>query len=253
MLKGIQVVVPAGGVGRRMNCAFPGIPKALVPLAGRCMLDRTLDTLATLELGYPPIVVVSPTVEGAIRSALNGRNCRFAVQREPRGTGDAVASARCSIPVDCESILVVFPDQPLIPAGLLVDLMEVHRKERNSVTMATVQLADFSGWRSAFMDWGRVVRNMGGVGKIVESADLITEQKEICEVNPSIYCFATPWVWTALSRILPKNNQREYLLTDVIEIAVRDGVRIGSVQVADARFVLGANTPSQLKELEGFL
>lgn len=247
-------MIPAAGEGRRMKLAFPGVPKALVPLAGRPMLVRLLETVWKVAPGAEVVVVVSRAVESEIKAALGGRRVAFALQQAPRGTGDAVRSARGVVGDKPGEMLIVFPDQPLISARTLATLFCADRNVHDEIAMATIKLDDFCQWRSAFLDWGRVIRASDGrVRRVVEARDATAEQRAILEVNPSLYRVPIPWVWSALEQVSADNAQGEFLLTDIIEIASRDRMKIGTVPILDPREALGANTVEQLELLEELL
>ena len=252
-VNGLTFVIPAAGLGKRMQSHFPGIPKALIPVAGKSMIDHVLDAInAASILADPPIVVVvSPEVREPLHKALTGRRITFATQSVPRGTGDAVRAAAARVPRSSRAIAVLFADQPLISAGSIRKLIETHYQTNADITMATVRLKDFQGWRSAFYDWGRIIRDKhGAVVNIIEARDATKAQLDLTEVNPSLYCFRAPWIWNGLSRISTGNAQGEYLLTDIILIAVKDSLRIETITITEPLETMGANTPQQLKILE---
>lgn len=246
----IEVIVLAAGQGKRMHQAFPGIPKVLVPLAGRPMIDHLLDAVAEAGVSSRITVVVGPAVEEKVRAALSGRDVRFAIQPEPKGTGHAVLCARPAVP-DAEHVLVVYGDHPLYSARLLRRLVERHVASGADMTMLTVPLPDFADWRSSFADWGRVVRDAAGhLDRIVEAKDATASELRITEVNPSMFCFRSAWLWEHLPQVSCENAQGEYYLTDMLGLAVSGGARLADVPADDAREVLGANTPEQLTVLE---
>jgi bifunctional UDP-N-acetylglucosamine pyrophosphorylase/glucosamine-1-phosphate N-acetyltransferase len=248
--KDLDIIILAAGKGKRMHQAFPGLPKVLVPLAGRAMLLRLLDAVEASEVDGQPIVVVGPAVEAEVREALAGKDVQFALQPEPRGTGHAVLCAKDFV-TGASNVLVLYGDQPLVSARTIRTLVESHLGNGAAVTMLTVPLPDFKEWRSSFADWGRVIRGKDGrFEKSVEAKDATVAELGVTEVNPCMYCFRSEWLWKHLPGVTCSNAQGEYYLPDVLAAAAGNGDRVETVAVADAREVLGANTPEQLAVLE---
>ncbi len=247
----LTAVIPAAGVGRRMEEAFPGIAKALLPVAGQPMIRWLLEALDEARVASQVVVVVGPAVEGQLRGSLADADVRYAFQPVPRGTADAVRSALPAISPDSEVVLVLLADHPLLSARTIRHLVDRHLERRPVLTMLTVELDDFADWRSPFYDWGRVLRDeRGGVAGVVEARDASEEELAITEVNPSVYCFDAAWLSEHLPQIGSDNAQREYLLTDIVGIATRLGYPIETVPVGDPQETMGANTPEHLAVLD---
>lgn len=245
-----DVVILAAGIGKRMRDAYPGLPKVLVPVAGRPMIDHLLDAVEASGVASRTTIVVGPGVEEPIRAALAGRQVRFAMQQEQKGTGHALLSAREQLPAE-GTILVLYGDHPLFSEGTIRRIAAHHNATQATVTMLTVPLPDFEDWRSVYKDFGRIVRDAAGVFQTdVEVKDASPEQKAIREVNPSLYCFDAAWLWEHLPKLGNANAQGEYYLTDIPHMAVSEGKKVETVPVEDAREALGANTPEQLAVLE---
>ncbi|TAK05104.1 hypothetical protein EPO33_03915 [Patescibacteria group bacterium] len=247
----VDVVILAAGQGKRMHQAFPGVPKVLVPLHGRPMLLHVLDAVDASGIAARVTVVVGPAVEKKVRAALAGRDVRFVLQPEPKGTGHAVLCARPAVS-KADHVLVLYGDQPLISSATIHGVTQHHVSTGADMTMLTVPLPDFSGWRSSFADWGRIVRDSGSgrVVKSVEAKDASATELRITEVNPSFYCFRAPWLWEHLPQVGCDNVQGEYYLPDVLGIAVAQKAKLETVAAHDSRETLGANTPEQLAVLE---
>jgi bifunctional UDP-N-acetylglucosamine pyrophosphorylase / glucosamine-1-phosphate N-acetyltransferase len=224
----------AAGRGTRMRSRTP---KHLHPLLGRRMLDWVLA--AVEPLGSDPLVVVcSPDTLDDLRGSTNG--VAFAVQQEPRGTGDAVASAEQALDGFDGDVLVVSGDAPLLTPELLEGLVQEHRRERPAATLLTVEPA---GPRA----YGRVVRDEDGrVREVIEAADATPEQLAIPELNSSIYVFAAADLWDALNRLEPHNAQGELYLTDAIGQLVAAGKRVEAHRAADPNAADGVNTRAEL-------
>lgn len=246
----VDVVILAAGQGKRMHQAFPGVPKCVVPLAGKPLLLHVLDAVEASGVVAEVTVVVGPAVEQKVRSALIGRTVTFALQSEPKGTGHAVRSARESVS-GAEYVLILYGDHPLMSAATIRRVVDRHVSADADMTMLTVPLPDFSGWRAAFADWGRIVRGADGtLSRIVEAKDATASELRITEVNPAQFCFRASWLWEQLPRLGTANAQGEYYLTDLLEMATKSGARLADVAIIDPREALGANTPEQLAVLE---
>jgi bifunctional UDP-N-acetylglucosamine pyrophosphorylase / glucosamine-1-phosphate N-acetyltransferase len=231
----------AAGRGTRMRSRTP---KHLHPLLGRRMLDWVLAALE--PLGTEPLVVVcAPDTVDDLRGSTNGPS--FAVQEEPRGTGDAVASARAALDDFDGDVLVVAGDTPLLTPELLEGLVGAHRASAPAATILTVEPASPRAY-------GRVVRDArGGVREVVEAADATPEQLAIRELNSSIYVFAAPELWAVLERLDPHNAQGELYLTDAIGHLVEEGKRVEAHRADDPVAADGVNTREELAEAAALL
>jgi bifunctional UDP-N-acetylglucosamine pyrophosphorylase/glucosamine-1-phosphate N-acetyltransferase len=185
-------------------------------------------------------VVVVGVGREKVEKAVGGERAKFAVQAEPRGTGDAVR-AGCEALEEFRGTLLVVPgDTPLLRPSLLEALLGVHEEKGGAFTVLTFEPPDPGAY-------GRVVRNEeGDVLRIVEAKDATVEERRIREVNSGIYCFRMD----ALAEVLPKvradNVQGEYYLTDVVAmLAARGG---GAFRAEDPVTVMGINTPQELAE-----
>src|SRR3989344_3617044 len=222
MNRTVDVVVLAAGRGKRIHQAFPGVPKVLVPIAGKPMLLRLFDAIEKSGVARGITLVVGPAVESKVFAA---------------------------IPPDVR--LVLYGDHPLIREKTIRRLAEKHVASGATLTMATVPLPDFSGWRAGFADWGRVIRNGDGrVQRIVEAKDATGTELRVTEVNPSFLCFRAKWLWDHLPKVGCENAQGEYYLTDLLGLAVSEGVAVETFPLEDAREALGVNTPEQLAQAE---
>ena len=221
----------AAGQGTRLKSATP---KHLQPILGRRMVDWVLEAARPLAPSRL-VVVVSPT------SADQFDGLEIAVQERPRGTGDAVRSAREALQADATAdVLVISGDTPLLTAAILSDLVDVHRRTGSAATVLSFVPDDIRSY-------GRIVRSTDGtLQAIVEAVDATPAELEITEANSSIYVFNGTHLWPALDRLAPHNAQGELYLTDVVRDLVEAG-HIISVHVAsDPRETEGVNTRVEL-------
>jgi bifunctional UDP-N-acetylglucosamine pyrophosphorylase/glucosamine-1-phosphate N-acetyltransferase len=226
----LAAVVLAAGLGTRMRSETP---KHLHPLLGRRLADWVVE--AVRVLGPEPLVVVtSPDA----RDAFDG--VEVAVQEEPKGTGDAAASARATLDGFDGDVLVVTGDAATITSELLARLLETHRAESAAATVLSFELAEPGAY-------GRIVRDGdGGLQAIVEARDASPEELELREVNSSIYVFDAAKLWPALERLKPENAQGELYLTDTVRDLADSGQRVAVHKAEDAAEAEGVNTRAEL-------
>jgi bifunctional UDP-N-acetylglucosamine pyrophosphorylase/glucosamine-1-phosphate N-acetyltransferase len=182
------------------------------------------------------VVVASP----ATRDEFAASPVEVAVQQTPLGTGDAVRCARPALEGRDGDVLVLSGDTPVLTAGLLEQLVATHRREGAAATVLTAEPPDPRLY-------GRIVRGPdGSVLRIVEGTDANEEERQIREINSSIYVFRSEVLWAALERIEPHNVQGELYLTDAIAIIVGDGGKVAAHVADDSREADGVNTRSEL-------
>ena len=231
-------IVLAAGLGTRMKSAMP---KVLHPLCGRPMLAYVLDA-ARQATGERPIVVYSPATE-QVRGTFAG-DAEFAVQDEPRGTGDAVRAGLAVLPGDVAELLVVSGDVPRVDASLLRDLLEQRRLDEAAFALTAVSAYDPR-------ELGRVVRNeAGSVERVVEAADASEDELEIAEINAGLYAFDAMWLRDAIARLTPSPRTGELYLTQLVTIARGDGRLVAALDVEDDGRLLGINDRAELAQAE---
>jgi bifunctional UDP-N-acetylglucosamine pyrophosphorylase/glucosamine-1-phosphate N-acetyltransferase len=182
-----------------------------------------------------------------VRQALARPGLVFIEQNEQLGTGHAVMTARPELE-KCPSLAVVVlvGDAPLLRPETLLQLVEIHRKSRAAATILTTRLKYPTGY-------GRIVRDDDRVRGIVEEKVATPEQKRIREINSGIICFSRAPLLKHLGELSAENAQKEFLLTDLIEIFNRHRLRVAAFPVADSREVLGVNDRVELAQIEKLL
>jgi bifunctional UDP-N-acetylglucosamine pyrophosphorylase/glucosamine-1-phosphate N-acetyltransferase len=220
----------AGGLGTRMRSS---LAKHLHPLLGRRVVDWVIDSAR--GVGADPLVVVaSPDTRDAYEGV------EVAVQEQPLGTGDAVASARAALDGFAGRVLVLDAAAPLLTEEHLRELVAEHEREGAAVTILS-----FESTRG--LPYGRIIRGAdGAVEAIVEEADASLEQRAIRELNSSIYVFEAAPLWEALERLDAHNAQGELYLTDAIAHIVAAGGRAAAWVCPDELAPLGINTRAEL-------
>jgi bifunctional UDP-N-acetylglucosamine pyrophosphorylase/glucosamine-1-phosphate N-acetyltransferase len=220
----------AAGLGTRMHS---DVPKHLHPLLGRRMVDWVLGS--SRELGADPVVIIAAP---STASAFEGM--QVAVQEQPRGTGDAVRCARSALDGRTDDVLVLSGDTPLLTARVLRELVETHRREDATATVLSFEPDDPK-------QYGRIVRDgSGSLSAIVEYRDATDAQREVREVNSSIYVFRADRLWPVLDRLTPHNAQGELYLTDSVGILASEGERVAVYKGGDPVETEGVNTRAEL-------
>lgn len=233
----IAAVVMAGGLGTRMKSA---VPKHLHPLLGRRMVDWVIE--AARGAGAGRVVVVASPATHELFEGLE-----VAIQEEPRGTGDAVRSARAALDGFAGDVVVLNGDVPALTAELALALVETHRREGAAATVLSFEPADAGAY-------GRVVRDADGrLARIVEARDASDDELALGEVNSGIYVFRAERLWPVLERLEPHNAQGELYLTDTLGFLVADGETVAVHTAPDPREVDGINTRVELAAMAAYL
>jgi len=244
-MKNVQVVILAGGQGKRMNM---GIPKALVPFHGKPMIDYVVEAVKHSGIEDKPILVVGFEKEKIINHL--GNKVIYCIQEQQLGTGHAVKITKDSIIENIEHVIVLYGDQPAITGAMIANLAKTHIDRKMPLTMATVTVPDFDDWYQVFYSsFSRIVRDENGkILRSVEFKDTTDQEKKIKEVNPCYFCFDKNWLFKKLEQINNNNSQEEYYLTDLVKYGALEG-GIASVAISPEE-ALGVNTIEQLRELE---
>ncbi len=231
----MNVVILAAGQGKRMRSA---LPKVLHRLGGRPLLAHVLDTAR--ELGAGRICVVYGHGGEAVREALDAPDITWIRQEPQLGTGHAVLQTLTFLD-DAMPTVVLYGDVPLIGAATLARLIGV---AGSGLGVLTAEPGDPGGY-------GRIVRDGDGrILRIVEERDATEEERAIVEINTGFLAAPT----AALKRWLPAlgndNAQGEYYLTDIVGLAIREGMPVSTTRPDAPWEVLGVNSKVQLAELE---
>ena len=218
------------------------LPKVLHRLAGKPLLGHVVDTARALNPRR--MVVVYGHGGEVVREALAGTDLAFARQEPQLGTGHAVMQALPALdgagPADLT--LVLYGDVPLTRIDSLRALLGA--AAGGALAILTYAMQDATGY-------GRIVRSpQGGIERIVEHKDASEDQRAIREVNTGIMAIPSARLATWLERLSNRNAQGEYYLTDIVAMAVADGVAVASAQPADEWETLGVNSKVQLAGLE---
>ena len=232
----IKTIILAAGQGTRMRSSRP---KVLHEIANKALLQHVYETSFSLENNQ--IFIIYGHGGETVKQALNEFDATWIEQKQQLGTGHAVQQAIHHVD-DPDTVLILYGDVPLLKARTIQTLL--HKVSLSSLALLTVNLDDPTGY-------GRIVRDKDhAVLKIVEQKDANEVEAQIKEGNTGILACKGSQLKQWLSRLSNNNAQNEYYLTDIIEMAVEDGLSIETTQAGSQDEVLGVNNRSQLAHLE---
>jgi bifunctional UDP-N-acetylglucosamine pyrophosphorylase / glucosamine-1-phosphate N-acetyltransferase len=236
----IQSIILAAGQGTRMRS---NLPKVLHPLLGRPLVFYSLETSAKVT-GTTPVMVIGHGGE-EVRQVV-GEAVNYVLQERQLGTGHAVQQTMTLLQGQSDQVLVTYADMPLLREETFERLVDAHKSHQGPITMLTVVEEDPRGF-------GRIVRSKTGeVIAIVEESEATPDQLKIHELNASVYCFDAVWLWNNIQDI-PISNKGEYFLTDLVEMAVNQGLPVQALILEDNEEAIGINTRVHLAEAEAIL
>jgi bifunctional UDP-N-acetylglucosamine pyrophosphorylase/glucosamine-1-phosphate N-acetyltransferase len=246
----IAVIILAAGLGKRMRSTSP---KVLLKAGGETLIERLLT--AAVALNPAKLVVVighgGEDVQQVVSSSkalhpYDSRNLHFAVQKEQLGTGHATNVALESIPDFTGTIVILPGDAPLLKGGTLQHLLRYHVAAKATVTLVSTKVPDPTGY-------GRVLRNAGKVTGIVEERDATSSERDIVEINSSIYAVDSAFLRPALKRLDNTNAQKEYYLTDIVRLCAQEGQNLAALLVPGYTELSGVNSRSELTAVNAIL
>ena len=230
-------IVLAAGQGKRM---MGSLPKVLLPVAGKPMAQHVLDTISGIERSRP-IVVIGDQAREVKRVLSTPKNTKWAKQRNRLGTGHAVKIALPALRPG-SVVVVLYGDVPLVQTKTLKALIK--KAGKNSLAILTFNKEPPGGY-------GRIIRgSTNQVEAIVEEKDASKEQKKITEVNSGILAIKSTHLRKLIPKIQNNNTAKEYYLTDIVELAKKDGIGVRPLLLSESEEALGANTPLELHDLE---
>ncbi|HUN54114.1 MAG TPA: sugar phosphate nucleotidyltransferase [Smithella sp.] len=235
-------LILAAGKGTRMKS---DLAKVLHILNGKPLLHYCLT--AAKEAGAEKIVAVIGHQADKVREIFSGSGCIFVEQQPQLGTGHAVLQAR-DVLANYQGLTVILcGDVPLLKSATIKSLIDSHLASNAMVSVLTTIPPPPHAY-------GRIVKDdKGNVLKIVEHKDASPDEKKIGEINTGIYCVDTKYLFSALHKVTNNNQQHEYYLTDIVEIARLEGQRVKSFIASDYVEVMGINTLEELARAEKYL
>jgi len=235
-------LILAAGKGTRMKS---DLAKVLHVLNGKPLLHYCLA--AAQSAGAEKIVAVIGHQADKVREIFSGSGCIFVEQKPQLGTGHAVLQAK-DVLADYQGLTVILcGDVPLLKPATIKSLVDSHLAVKAVVSVLTTIPPPPHAY-------GRIVKDdKGNVLKIVEHKDATQDEKKIGEINTGIYCVDTKYLFSALQKVTNDNKQHEYYLTDIVEIACREGRRVKSFIASDYVEVMGINTLEELAHAKKYL
>jgi len=249
-MKPIATVILAAGEGKRMHS---DLPKVCHLLDGEALVVHCLKLAHALK-SRKNVVVLSgrpqkaKQTRGVIAAAKLPTQPAFAIQKKPKGTGDAVRSAAGVLKSFSGTVLILYGDVPMLSPEMIREFLEFHHDERAVVSLISVNLENPTGY-------GRIIRaTSGALQRIVEEKDASSTEKRLTEINSGIYAVDRKFLFDALAKIKPHNVQKEYYLTDIVAIARDLQARISVWQAPKYRAaeLLGVNSQKDLAVLENY-
>lgn len=232
--KDLAILILAAGKGTRLKSS---LAKVLHPAGGRTLLEHVVR--ACQPLGAKKSVAVIGHQAEKVAEVCVPLEVETVLQKPQNGTGHAMLVAKRAIG-NAKYVIVLPGDAPLVRTQTLRALLAKHKSGNAAATILTAVLADPSGY-------GRILRKSGDkVAAIIEESQLAPEQRELNEINSSMYCFTTAKLWPALARVKPNNKHREVYLTDAISILNGQGETVLAEIALDSREALGCNTRADL-------
>jgi bifunctional UDP-N-acetylglucosamine pyrophosphorylase/glucosamine-1-phosphate N-acetyltransferase len=234
----LAIVILAAGKGTRLKSS---LAKVLHRAGGRPLIQQVMAACAPLKARKIVTVVGHQAEE--VSAVVEPLGAESVLQQPQRGTGHAMQIARRALG-SAKLALVLPGDAPLIRAETLRAMIAAHRKANAAATILSAVVSDPTGY-------GRVLRKSEtAVQAIVEESQLADEQRELNEINSSIYCFSLQKLWPALAQVKPNNKHRELYLTDAVGVLAAKGEIVLGHVAPDPREALGCNTRADLAEVD---
>ena len=243
----LHALILAAGKGTRMKSE---LPKVVHPILGRPMVSYVID--AVKEVGCDKTILVTGYKSDVVKAALKGlykEPLAYAEQTEQLGTGHAVQCYAKDVketdrPND---LLVVCGDTPLISIETLNKMVEMHKSQKPAITMMTLMITEPG-------KYGRILRGKdGNVAAIREAKDCTEEELKIKEINLGVYLFDSKFLFDNVFKLQPNNKQKEYYITDLIEMAAQQNKKVIACIEKDESSTLGINSRQHLSDVSTIL
>jgi len=234
------VIILAAGKGTRMKS---DLPKVLHKLNDKPMVEYVLHVVE--ELGFVNKVIITGDGHHLVEAVIGNRGT-CVLQKEQMGTGHAVLQAwNCFAGLNLD-VLILYGDTPLLTADIIDGFIKDYREASADISVLTTVLENPS-------HYGRIIREGDKITAIVEYKDASDEQRKINEINTGTCCFRSEVLEKYLPLLKPANEQKELYLTDVIGMAVKDGLNVRAFLTSDWQSTMGINTREELEFTEKVL
>lgn len=243
-MKTIRAIIPAAGKGKRLQKVSGDMPKAMFRVGNRPMLEIVLENIGFVEKKDTYIVV------GCGKEKIMeyfGDQYHYAEQTQQLGTGHAVMSCAEMFRDFEGTVLVTFGDMPLFRYSEMQKMCRKHEESNAACTLMTAENPELAMW-------ARVVRDeKGDFAGIVEGKDCTPEQAQIKELFSGVMVFDSKKLFEVLPLVGCANVQKEYYLTEVPELMVKQGMKVDTYFTKDGDDLRGINTPEDLEICEKIL
>lgn len=241
MSQKLHALILAAGKGTRMKSE---LPKVVHPILDRPMVAYVID--AVKAVGCEQTLLVTGYKSELVKNALVNEADGFVEQSEQLGTGHAVQCYAKDCTIRPKHLLVVCGDTPLISVETLKKMIDLHFEQRPAITMMTLMMSEPG-------NYGRVLRQNGAVKAIREAKDCTPAELEVKEVNLAVYLFDSEFLFANIFSLTANNKQKEYYLTDLVEIAVNKGLPVIACIEKDESSTLGINSRHHLAQVSNIL
>ncbi len=243
-MKAIRAIIPAAGKGSRLQKVSGDMPKAMFAVGSRPMLEYVLENISFIDEN-DTYIVVGCGKEKIIEYF--GDSFHYVEQKQQLGTGHAVMECAPEFTSFDGSVLVTFGDMPLFRYEEMKSMCEQHSTNGAACTVMTAE-------NSSLKSWARVVRDeAGGFSRIVEGKDCTPLQAQIKELFSGVMVFDSKALFNILPLVGCANVQKEYYLTEVPELMVKNGMLVETYFTKDGDDLRGINTPEDLEICESIL
>lgn len=241
----IHIAILAAGKGTRMKSE---LPKVLNPVKGVPIIERLLNTVTKID--PKPTLIVGHKADEVIAATHNKYN--YVEQQQQLGTGHAVQTVCRALKDKPIKTLIVLPgDHPLVSEETIRKLIENHSRSDAALSLGTAKIADNDPRLMIFNNYGRIIRNGDGhVDRIVEYKDATEAERAVHEFNVSYYAFDFKWLCEHIEQLENNNASKEFYLTDMVHMAIKQGRHVDSYAITNVVECLGINSPEQLKMVE---
>jgi len=235
-----SAIILAAGKGTRMKSE---VPKVLHDVCGCPMIQHVVDAAKAVSSS---VCVVLGQGHLLVKEKLSS-DVSTVMQKKLLGTADAIKATKSFLKKNKANVLILCGDAPLLEVSSIRKLLSAHKKAKAACTFLTAELDDPKGY-------GRVIRSSGSnVIAICEEKDASFEEKHICEINTGVYCFRVQDLFDGLDKITINKKKKEYYLTDIISVFVRQKKIVRAVKLSDSTEGLGINTRADLAEANRIL
>jgi bifunctional UDP-N-acetylglucosamine pyrophosphorylase / glucosamine-1-phosphate N-acetyltransferase len=242
----IKAVILAAGKGTRMKSS---LPKVLHEIFQKTLLQRVIDSVFATKNASEIFVIIGHQAEDVTKHVKKNyeNNIKTILQEPQLGTGDAVFKAYDHLKNFKGTLLILCGDTPLIRTQTIEKFVEFHRQSSSDLTVMSAVFENPT-------NYGRIIRNeVGFLQKITEEKDASTEEKAVKEINAGIYCVEWDKVAPAFFELTTNNKQGEYYLTDIVDWAVKKGLKAQAFILEDNQEIFGINSRQHLSVAADFL